>query len=243
MSLEYREDREVDAKQEQALHQVRIPTPIYTIVILLCISAAMVAQLYAGIEHSAEVAGFAKPEFLKGDYWRIVTGAVVHGSLLHVFMNGYALYGFGKLMELLSNRAHVALVFLLSAIGGGLASLAFFPEGTSVGASGGIVGLLGYLVIYAFRRRQFISAEFRKSLLINIGFILVFGLVLYQIVDNYGHIGGLLTGIVYGVIQIPSDEYENPQNAAGLTKVLGILALAIYVAATGLSIFLLLTVR
>jgi membrane associated rhomboid family serine protease len=243
MSLEYRHDDEPAEQPEEAAQEIPIPPPIYTIVILLCMSAAMVAQVYSGLEESGAIAGFAKPQFLAGEYWRIITGAVVHGNFLHIFMNGYALYGFGKLMELLSNRAHLAIVFLLSAIGGGFLSLLFFPEGTSVGASGGIVGLLGYLVVYAFRRRQFISAEFRKSLLINIGFILVFGLVLFRIIDNYGHIGGLLTGIIYGLIQIPSDQYQNPQDAGRLTKLAGVAALGVYIAATLLTIYLLLSAR
>ena len=190
------------------------------------------------------IAGFVKQAFLfDGQYWRILTGAVIHGSFLHVFMNGYAMYSFGKLVELLANRAHLAIVFLLSAIGGGLLSLFFSPEGISVGASGGIIGLIGYLVVYAFRRRQFISAEFRKSLLVNIGFILVFGFVLFGIIDNYGHIGGLVTGITYGLIQIPSNEYVDPRDASPMTKILGAVALAVYVVASLFAIFLLVSIR
>ena len=239
MSLEYTPDTEEDHEREEQL--IRIPPPIYTIAILICMAIAMAAQIYAGLQSSIEAVGFRKPAFLSNhEYWRILTGAVAHGSFLHVFMNGYALYGFGKLMELLTNRAHVAIVFLLSAIGGGLLSLMFKPDGLSVGASGGIIGLLGYLVIYAFKRRRFVSPEFRRSLLINIGFILVFGLVLYQVIDNYGHIGGLLTGIVYGLVQIPSDEYVNPQNAGPLAKVLGIASLGIYIASTALAVLILL---
>lgn len=241
MSLEYRHEDETAEQLKEVAREIPIPPPIYTIVILLCMACAMIAQVYSGLEESGVVAGFAKPRFLAGEYWRILTGAVVHGNFLHVFMNGYALYAFGKLMELLANRAHLAIVFVLSAIGGGFLSLVFYPEGTSVGASGGIVGLLGYLVVYAFRRRQFISAEFRKSLLLNIGFILVFGLVLYQIIDNYGHIGGLLTGIVYGLILIPSDQYQNPQDAGRLTKLAGVAALGVYISATALTIYLLLS--
>ncbi len=243
MSLEYRVEADAENEAQGEFPEIRIPPPIYTIVILLCMSAAMAAQIYSGLDESVEVAGFAKPRFLAGEYWRIITGAVLHGSFLHIFMNGYALYGFGKLMELLANRAHLAIVFLLSAIGGGLLSFLFYPEGISVGASGGIVGLLGYLVVYAFRRRRFVSAEFRKSLLINIGFILVFGLVLYQIVDNYGHIGGLVTGIIYGLVQIPSDEYVNPRDASGAVRIAGVAALGVYIAATVLSIYLLLSTR
>ena len=154
----------------------------------------------------------------------------MHGGLLHVGMNGYAFYSFGKIFEMLSNRAHLAIVFLLAALGGGLLSLALSPGGISVGASGGIVGLIGYLAVYAFRRSQFISPAFRKNLLINIGFILVYGLVLYQVIDNFGHIGGLITGAVYGFIQIPGDAYADPREASSVTKTLGITAVGIYFA-------------
>jgi membrane associated rhomboid family serine protease len=241
MSLEYQKE-DTDAADQERLAEIPLPTPYYTIVLLVAMGAVYLAQLSVGIEDSVLIAGFVKPAFLeKGEYWRILTGAALHGSIPHILMNGYALYSFGRLMELLTNRAHLAIVFLLAAVGGGVLSLIFLPIGISVGASGGIVGLIGYLLVYAFRRRQFVSAEFRKSLIVNIGFILVFGLVLYQVVDNYGHIGGLVTGIVYGLIQIPSDEYQNPQNAGGFAKIAGAAAIVIYLLASAVAIFRLLS--
>ncbi|HUR98180.1 MAG TPA: rhomboid family intramembrane serine protease [Pyrinomonadaceae bacterium] len=243
MSLEYREEQ-TDQPGAEELPHVRIPIPYYTIILLVCMAAVFLAQLSAGLERSALIAGFVKPAFLfDNEYWRILTGAALHGSFPHILMNGYAFYSFGRLMELLTNRAHLAMVFLLSAVGGGILSLIFHPEGISVGASGGIVGVIGYLLIYAFRRRNFVSAGFRKSLIFNIGFILIFGLVLNQIIDNYGHIGGLVTGIIYGLIQIPSDEYENPQNAGRVAKAFGILALVIYAGTSAFAILRLMSVR
>jgi membrane associated rhomboid family serine protease len=242
MSLKYQtEDFEPDMSQTQA--QSPAPIPVYTIVLIVAIAAVALVQLATGFDESALSAGFVKPAFLRGrEYWRIITGATTHGSVLHVVMNCYAFYSFGKIFEMLANRAHLAIVFLLSAIGGGLLSLAFQPNGISVGASGGIVGLIGYLAVYAFRRRQFISPEFRKSLLVNIGFILVFGLVLYQVIDNFGHIGGLITGAVYGFIQIPSDEYVDPREANSATQFAGLGALGIYLAACAFSILLILRI-
>ena len=140
--------------------------------------------------------------------------------------------------ELLSNRAHLAIVFLLSALGGGVLSLVLQPDSISVGASGGIVGLVSYLAVYSFKRRAFITAEFRRSLLTNIGFILVFGLVLYQVVDNWGHIGGLITGAVYGLLQISTDEYSDPREAGIVVRIAGVASLGLYIAGCMLSVFL-----
>jgi len=243
MSLEYKDETESQPEAERAVAAVHVPLPYYTIILLICMAAVFVVQMATNVNTSALAAGLFKPEVIHGhQYWRLLTGAALHGSVIHIFMNGYAFYSFGRLMEMLSNRAHLAIVFLLSAIGGNILSTVLFPEGFSVGASGGIVGIIGYLLIYAFRRRQFISAEFRRSLLINIGFILIFGLVLFQVIDNYGHIGGLLTGIIYGVFQIPSDAYENPQNASGVTKAFGAAALGVYILTCAFAIYRILSV-
>lgn len=233
----------------------RIPIPRYTVILLTAIGIVFAVQLYVETDRPASItglffhelrtsilsAGFIKPAFLQGgEYWLILTGAFLHGFTAHAAMNAYAFYSFGKLFELLTNRAHLAIVFLMSAVSGGLLSAYFLPDGISVGASGGIVGLIGYLLVYAFKRRQFVSAEFRKSLILNIGFILLFGFVLYGIVDNWGHIGGLLAGIVYGLAQISSDEYRNPQDAGLFVRAAGVATLAISIASALLAILLML---
>jgi len=213
--------------------------PLYTAILMACIVLVTIAQFVFGLEQSIQAAGFVKPVFInKHEYWRIFTGAALHGGLLHVVMNSYALFSFGGLMEVLANRAHLAIVFLLAAFGGGLLSLVFMPDGSSVGASGGIVGLIGYLVIYAFKRRDFISPEFRRSLIYNIGFIFLYGIVLYQVIDNFGHLGGLVTGAVYGLLQIPSDPHTDPGEASPVTRIFGYAALLIFIATSILSIML-----
>jgi membrane associated rhomboid family serine protease len=249
----HNETSTIDVEPDEPPVREHPPLAVYTYILLVGIGAVFLAQmivgqgltsLLVGDNYSALVAGFYKPLFTKHhEYWRILTGATIHGGLIHVLMNGYALLLFGRLVEMLSNRAHLAIVFLLACIGGGLLSLYFIPDGVSVGASGGIVGLLGYVTVYAFRRRKFISAEFRKSLLINIGFLFFFGLVLINVVDNYGHLGGLIVGGVYGLIQIPSDEYKDPRIAHPITRIAGVIALGVFLLACVLSIALLIANR
>jgi membrane associated rhomboid family serine protease len=244
LSLEVRNDEpEIDsaeAEEPQPEAAVRFGVPVYTSILIASVVAVSAAQIFSGLERSIESAGFVKPVFSAGEYWRILTGAALHGGLLHLALNSFAFYSFGQLVEVLSNRAHLAIVFLLAAIGGGLLSLAFFPEGTAVGASGGILGLVSYLAVYAFRRRQFVSVEFRNSLLKNIGFILIFGLVLYQVIDNYGHIGGLIVGALYGFVQIPSDPHRDPREVSPAVDIAGLVAVGIFVAAAMFSIYLIL---
>jgi len=240
MTPEYRTDE--PSEEAEYGPPVQFSPPFYTYILLAAIVAVTVAQFAVGLDRSVLIAGFDKQRFVnEHEYWRILTGAALHGGLLHLFMNGYALYSFGSLIEMLSNRAHFAIVFLLSTVGGGILSLIFLPNGLSVGASGGIVGLIGYLVVYAFKRRQFISPQFRRSLLINIALILVFGFALYNVIDNFGHIGGLVTGALYGLIQIPSNQYTDPRNATLPSRVLGIASMAAFVLVSALAIVRLLT--
>lgn len=211
--------------------------PYYTLAIIVAFAIVFVIQLQTGLEASVDKASFDKSLFISsGEYWRILTGAALHGSILHALFNGYALFSFGRISEMLSNRAHVAIIFLLSAVGGGVLSLVMNPEGRSVGASGGVVGIIGYLLVYSFRRRQFISPEFRKSLLINIGFIMLYGLLLYQVIDNYAHLGGLITGAVYALLQVPSDPHIDPRESGTVGEYAGVLCLAIYIGVCGITI-------
>lgn len=226
-------------------------TPYYTYILLACIGAVFVTQFLTSYDPefmltdriSAHNAGFDKQKFLQGEYWRVFTGTLVHSGLPHLLMNCYALYSFGRLIELLSNRAHVAIVFVLSALGGDILSLVFNPDANSVGASGGILGFLSYLAVYAFKRKQFISREFRRSLLMNIGLILVFGLLLFNVIDNYGHLGGLIVGAVYAFFQVPRDEYTDPREASRSTKILGITAVGLYVVTAVVAVLLLVSSR
>lgn len=237
---EQQQQESEDQESQQPANRIEIDQaepPYYTIAIVVAFAIVFIVQMQSGLEETLDRAAFIKPLFIENrEYWRILTGAALHLGVLHVLFNGYALYSFGRISEMLSNRANVAIVFLLAAVGGGLLSLVMKPDGSSVGASGGVVGIIGYLLVYSFRRRQFISPEFRKSLLINIGFITLYGLLLYQVIDNYGHLGGLIAGAGYALFQVPSDPSVDPREAGPITEYAGVLCLAIYIGVCGITI-------
>jgi membrane associated rhomboid family serine protease len=223
------------------IRQGELSKPYFSYVLVACLIAVALLQMLTDLDESIDAAGFIKPHFLeKNEYWRILTGGVLHGGILHLYFNGQALYGFGSLIESISNRAHLAIVFLLAIIGGGIVSLIFMPEGTTVGASGGVMGLIGYLAIYGYRRKRQLPPDFLKSMLINVGFITAFGIVAYQIVDNFAHLGGLITGAGYGFVQIPKDLHKNPREVSTVTEIFSLIALGIFIFTCILSILLML---
>lgn len=220
----------------------RATVPYYSYFLVACIVLVTFVQYTtdtpgAEIGESILKAGLLKQNFFQsGEYWRILTSAALHGGLLHIYFNGQALYGFGGLVELISNRAHLAIVFLLAVVTGGLFSVFMGPFGSSVGASGGIMGLVGYLAVYGYRRKQQLPPDFFKSILINVAFIAGIGLVGYQFIDNFAHLGGLLAGAAYGFLQIPRDIKANPREAGQLATVAGMISLVIFGAGALLAI-------
>lgn len=253
MSLQYEketEEIESPAEDTENAQRAKFAFPLYSAILIACLVAVSVCQFMVdgregmlfGGEKSVLLAGFDKSLFADGQYWRILTGAALHGGLIHLAFNCYALYVLGKLIEILSNRAHLAIIFLLSAIGGGILSLIFLPEGNSVGASGGIVGFLGYLTIYGFKRRKLLTNSFLKNMLFNVGFIAFVGIFVLPNIDNFGHLGGLLTGAIYGIFQISSDVYKDPREVSKTTEFAGLIALGIFITVSIFSILLLLRI-
>lgn len=216
-------------------------TPYYSLILVGSIAAVFIVQILSEAdskENAFKAAALVKPLVREGEFWRLFTGTTLHGSLLHIYFNGQALYGFGSAIEQISNRAHLAIVFLLSAIGGSLLSFYMMPDTTSVGASGAIMGLVGYLAIYGSRRRRQLPPGFLRSMLINIGFIAAFGLAAYQMIDNFAHLGGLTVGAVYGFLQVPRDLKTDPRAISAFTDFCGVISIGVYVFFAVLSILL-----
>jgi membrane associated rhomboid family serine protease len=212
--------------------------PYYTYILVGAIVAAYLVQTSVGLEESMLAAGFVRTEIVEnGQYWRLLTVGALHGSFLHIFLNGNALYGLGGLVEYLSNRAHLAIVFVLSILGGSLASLVLGPFEYAVGASGGILGVFGYLLVYAYRRKEQLPPGFLRNLLVNVAFIAGFGIIAYQLVDNFAHVGGFLVGAVYAFIQVPRDLSADPRKVGPVINTLGIIAIATYIAEALFAIF------
>lgn len=240
MSIEFKAEQPND-EQTETTEVVAPSYPWFSIVLIAAYTAVFVAQMATGLDASIVAAGDDKDAVVANhEFWRMLTGAALHGGLLHYAMNSYAFYSFGRIFEMLSGRAHLPIVFLLSAISGSILSLIVNPHGISVGASGGIVGVVGYLAVYSFKRRKFISSEFRRNLIVNIGIILFYGLVLSIRVDNAAHIGGLVLGALYALFQIPTDEYADPRETSSPTQIAGFASMGIYIAVCAFSILLIL---
>jgi membrane associated rhomboid family serine protease len=103
----------------------------------------------------------------------------------------------------------VPLVYLVAAIGGSMASTLISPT-TSVGASGGVLGLAGYLLV-SLRGQPGTARWIRKRMFALLGTTAAMGIMLFFVIDNGGHLGGALTGAAVGLLGAPRADAMRPE--------------------------------
>ncbi|WP_040212268.1 rhomboid family intramembrane serine protease [Clostridium polynesiense] len=137
-----------------------------------------------------------------GEYYRLLTAAFLHGGIMHLALNMYALYILGDLIEEVYGKTKYVAIYIISAVASSYLSYRMSPS-LSIGASGAIFGLMGAALIYAFKERNSIGKYFLRNILSVIALNVFIGLTMSNI-DNYGHFGGLLGGMLISFLLYPS---------------------------------------
>jgi membrane associated rhomboid family serine protease len=140
------------------------------------------------------------------ELWQVVTYAFLHGGLLHLGFNMFALYMFGGPIEQVFGGRRYLIYYFVCVVSAAIAQLAVSAmTGTvypSIGASGGVFGLLLAYAIYFPRNRIMllfppIPMPARVFVLVYAGLELFFGVTGTQEgVAHFAHLGGLVGGFV-----------------------------------------------
>ena len=149
-----------------------------------------------------------------GAWWRYVSSAFLHDdqSYLHIAFNSFALWNIGRFAEIWYGRLVFLGTFLLTAVVGGITWVVLTSGdtalGLTIGASGGITGLMGLLILVGrFQGRQFphaTAAGIRQWIGINAALILFMGITgLGGLVNNYAHVGGFVGGMALALVLPP----------------------------------------
>ncbi len=128
----------------------------------------------------------------EGEVWRLVTSVFLHIGLAHLVVNMYSLYIIGKQLEGFLGKIKYLAVFLISGLLGSLLSVVFH-ESVSAGASGAIFGLLGSLLYFGYHYRLYLGTVLKTQIIPVIILNLAIGFM-FQGIDNFAHIGGLVGG-------------------------------------------------
>jgi membrane associated rhomboid family serine protease len=193
----------------QRAPKVPIPLVSYTL-IALCVLVYVVSIL-GDVTHNQfgistdmvqKLAALHGPEVRTGQWWRLLSHAFLHGGLIHLGFNMFALYAIGGPLEQWQGRWRMAVFFFFSALTGALVALWWTPNAVMVGASGGLFGLLGAMGALLLRYRNDLPASMHKGLakwllqILGINFIIS----LMPGISMAAHFGGLVGGFLIGLI-------------------------------------------
>jgi membrane associated rhomboid family serine protease len=131
------------------------------------------------------------PSVANGDWWRLVTAGFLHASPIHILFNMVMLWWFGSALEGLLGRGRFLAVFLISVVAGSAGALLLSPEVPTIGASGGVFGILGAGIILERRGIPVFGGAALPIVIIN----LALGFFLAN-VSIGGHLGGLVGGML-----------------------------------------------
>jgi len=130
----------------------------------------------------------------RGEWWRLITAAFLHGGLLHILMNSWVLFDLGPQVNQAFGTPRFLTIYFVSSVTGYLASL-YWSSAVSIGASAGLCGLIGAMIAFGTRDRSAFGAALRRQYIQWVIYLLIFGFVIPN-VDNSAHLGGLAGGFV-----------------------------------------------
>ncbi len=138
-------------------------------------------------------------QYLHGEWWRLITAGFLHGGLLHILMNSWVLFDLGAEVEAAYGTARMIVFYFVSTFTGFLLSAWWSPT-ISIGASAGLMGLIGAMIAFGVTERTAMGSAIKSQYIRWAVYILIFGFISGMGVDNAAHIGGGLGGFAIGFV-------------------------------------------
>ena len=197
-----------DMLAAEPVHDTRIDfeqgmsyAPRATLMVIVALGAVFAWQIDAGALASRETiiaaGALVRDRVLQGEWWRLFSATTLHGNAEHIISNAVSLYILGMACEHGYGTRAMMITYLVSGLTGSLLSIAMSP-GPSVGASGAIFGLMG-AVIVLFKRHhaELLVRDKRIGVVVAVwALFTIFTGLMNPMIDNAGHVGGLIGGMV-----------------------------------------------
>lgn len=139
---------------------------------------------------------------MQGEFWRLVTANYLHGGLLHVLFNCFALTSLGPLIEDAFGSRKFFVIYTVCGVAAFTASMLFSPT-HSVGASGALFGLMGFGIVYGRFRGgatgRLVADQLLRWALYGVLMLFMPG------IDNLAHVGGFVAGGALGLAVPPGE--------------------------------------
>ncbi|HIR49211.1 MAG TPA: rhomboid family intramembrane serine protease [Candidatus Faecimonas gallistercoris] len=222
------EHNKKDAKKINAVFKNNFPMITYWLIavnVILYVIPILFGQ-YNNLINGYSVWG---PAIREGEYYRLLTGIFLHGGLVHLLFNCYALFVIGSQVENFLGRFKFLVIYLVAGISGALFSMIFGGNYASIGASGAIFGLMGALVYFGYHYRVYLGNVVKSQIIPLIILNLILGFCMTGI-DNFAHVGGLIGGTLMSIALGVKDKSSWFERINGWIITIIFLAFAIYMA-------------
>ncbi|QCX29005.1 rhomboid family intramembrane serine protease [Nocardioides jishulii] len=166
------------------------------------------------------------PGLADGAFWQVLTHGFVHVGIWHIALNAMGLWILGPPVERVLGRARFLAVYLLSTLGAGATVFAFADvHSSTLGASGGVFGLMGALLLISWR----VGGDVRGLLMLLA--LNAFITVTIPGISWQGHLGGFVAGAVATAVLVlaPKGPHRARWQWAGLALI-GLVIAAAFVA-------------
>jgi len=142
---------------------------------------------------------------LHGQYWRVAPYSFLHFNGAHLLVNVLLLFWVGRIVQNWVGIAYAAAIYFSSVLSSAVVILLFhdlYPEaGATVGASGGIFGLLAGALIISYRHSAgALARENRLRTWLWIALLAGLGISFLPGISMAGHVGGLIGGTLLACI-------------------------------------------
>jgi membrane associated rhomboid family serine protease len=154
-----------------------------------------------------------------GEWWRLLTAAFLHGSIIHLGMNMFVLWFIGAPVEQAIGRGRFLALYIVSGLAGSAGALLFDPHAITVGASGAIFGILGAALVLEWQRNLVLGGQALGLIVVNL--VLTFAIPNISI---GGHLGGLAGGALSMLALSRFGRTHAIYGRPGLVGVLGVIA-------------------
>ncbi len=191
-----------DDRPRQRIQRAPEDRPYLTYGLMVINVLIFIAGLVSSdVDQQLFVLGALFPPFVieGGEVYRLFTAMFLHGDIMHIFFNMYALYIIGIQLEPIFGRVRFGIIYFLGGLGGSALSLALGTYNVpSVGASGAVFAIFTAYAIHLYQHKhlyQNVRAQLQQIVFL-IGANLLIGFIPGSRIDNWGHIGGLLGGAI-----------------------------------------------
>lgn len=185
-----------EERRKTGRNKSKITNILISVNVLVFLLSAFMSRSIFNINSTVLMFLGAKVNYLidQGQIYRLITAMFLHGGLIHIGFNMYALYSLGNFIEEIYGKRNYIIIYFAGGLISTFASYVVSPY-MSVGASGAIFALLGSALVFGFKEKNRIGRDFLTNIISIIVLNIVIGLSTPNI-DNIGHMGGLIGGIL-----------------------------------------------